>query len=243
MTKIRHIFEVVFLLSLTVSVSAANARSMSVQFSDSVLAIQQTELDSLRARVRFLENRETQEYVSTLEKTNQQLSLWFNPYGILVGSLAVLFALLAIVATVVIYRQTRDYKEKLDTFVKSYQDVFEKLIKEWKSKRDDLDKQIQDYQTQLETTKGAQKKTVEDAIEKLKAQKDSVSSQIASTVAAMPSSGGLASVLGMADKYHKCSQCGFGFMVTTPNSPLHGVYFGTSRVACPKCGNIDELFL
>src|SRR5216683_5279708 len=46
-------------------------------------------------------------YVRLLERTNQQLSLWWNPYGIMVAALGALFAVLAIVAAFIIFRQSR----------------------------------------------------------------------------------------------------------------------------------------
>lgn len=55
-----------------------------------------------------------QNYINILEKTNQQLSLWFNPYAIMVGVLAILFTILTIVAVVIIYRQSREYKDKIE---------------------------------------------------------------------------------------------------------------------------------
>ena len=252
--KTCSLFGSIVLALILVPPATAYPQSLSVptRATDPALSIQRAEIDSLRAQIAMLQRGQTQEYISTLENTNQQLSLWFNPYGILIGSLAVLFALLAIVATVLIYRQSKDYKEKLDTFVKGYQDIFDKLIKEWQARRDGIDKQIQDYQTQLAKTTGQQKKTIEDAIEKLKAQKDSVSSQIATTVAAMPSSGAIASLLGYPTKqHHKCSQCGWGFMVDPPYQSSYGTsYQGltgltmtSATVTCPKCGNVDQLYL
>ena len=62
--------------------------------SSAPVEITRAELDSLRAQVHLLHDRQMDEYVSILEKTNQQLNLWYNPYGIIVASLAVLFALL-----------------------------------------------------------------------------------------------------------------------------------------------------
>ena len=203
----------------------------------------QAEIDSLRAQVRLLQDRQTEQYFSILEKTNQQLSLWFNPYGIIIASLAVLFALLAIVASVIIYRQGKEYKERLDAFVTSYQGVLDKLIKEWQDKRDEIENRIEGYQDELASATDEQKKTLEAEIAKLKAQKDSVSSDITSTVASIPASGGvLADLLGLpANKLHKCSQCDWGFMVTVPSQRIKGVTFYNATVKCPKCGNVDEI--
>ncbi len=54
-----------------------------------------------------------EQYIQILEKTNQQLGLWTNPYGIMIGVLAILFTILTIVAAVIIYRQSKDYQERI----------------------------------------------------------------------------------------------------------------------------------
>src|SRR5437879_3003819 len=49
-------------------------------------------------------------YMRLLERTNAQLSLWWSPYGLMVGALGALFAVLAIVAAIVIFRQSSEYR-------------------------------------------------------------------------------------------------------------------------------------
>src|SRR3989344_2437809 len=87
-----------------------------------------------------------QQYIQILEKTNQQLGLWTNPYGIMIGVLAILFTILTIIAAVVIYQQSKDYKEKID-----------KLLGE--------------YEKQLKASSKSQKAEIEKAIENLKGEK------------------------------------------------------------------------
>ena len=222
---------------------ATNAISQSskplIFTADSLQRVQQAQIDSLRLRLAEVQYATQAQYLSTLEKTNQQLSLWFNPYALLVASLAILFTLLAIIATALIYRQSKEYREKLDSFVKSYQEVFDKLITELSKRRDDIEKQIKEHQTQLAKVAGEGKKAIEVEIERLTAKKDSVSSQIASTVAAIPASGSPFG-LGM-ERHHKCSQCGRGFMIKAAN-PFYFAALGSEEtVKCPKCGNIDKL--
>ena len=59
--------------------------------------------------------------LTALEKTNQQLGLWTNPYGIMIGVLAVLFTILTIIAAVIIYRQSKDYKERIQKAFDSWE--------------------------------------------------------------------------------------------------------------------------
>src|SRR3989344_6410902 len=58
----------------------------------------------------------TQAYLEILEKTNQQLSLWYNPYGLMVAALTGLVALLAIVFAFVLWRQGKDYSDARKKF-------------------------------------------------------------------------------------------------------------------------------
>lgn len=204
--------------------------------------VSHAEVDSLRAQVHLLQDKQMQQYLSVLEKTNQQLSLWFNPYAIVIASLAVMFALLTIFASVIIYRQSKDYKERLDALVASYKAVLDKFVKEWQAKLSEIDKEIEGRQAQLSSAGEAQKKSIEEEIAKLKAEKDSVNSEITSVVASTPSSTVLGGILGLqTNKYHKCSQCGWGFMTTVPRSRIKGITFNIGTVECPKCHNIDQI--
>lgn len=56
--------------------------------------------------------QETELYIDLLEKTNQQLSLWFNPYAIMVAVLTGLIAILAIGGTFLVYWVSKDYRDK-----------------------------------------------------------------------------------------------------------------------------------
>ncbi len=46
-------------------------------------------------------------YASIIEKTNQQLGLWFNPYGLMIGILAVLVAIIAIGVGIALWRNIK----------------------------------------------------------------------------------------------------------------------------------------
>ncbi len=52
-------------------------------------------------------------YLEIVEKTNQQLSLWYNPYGVMVGVLSLTVGLLAIGATFLVYKLSSDSKKQL----------------------------------------------------------------------------------------------------------------------------------
>ena len=65
-------------------------------------------------------NPDVQNYINILEKTNQQLNLWYNPYGIAIAILAIFFAILALAAAFIIYRQGRSSDIK-PNYIKIYQ--------------------------------------------------------------------------------------------------------------------------
>jgi hypothetical protein len=69
-------------------------------------------------------------YIAILEKTNQQLSPWWNPYGVMVAALGVLFASGAIVAGFLLFRQSREYREMIAGAIAQYQAVLDAMVKE-----------------------------------------------------------------------------------------------------------------
>ena len=192
-------------------------------------------LDSLRVESR---------YGLVLEKTNQQLSLWYNPYALIISSLAVLFTVLAIVATVIVFRQSAEYRRILDAAIAQYTQVLNKFIEDKKVQLDNIEqyfnRKIKEAEENLTTATGAQKKLIEDTIDKLKVERESVKSQIPSTTTAIPLSG---SVFAFSqDRFHRCTKCGFGYIVKNPLGGLLGaaIYGGKTAAKCPNCGNVDE---
>jgi hypothetical protein len=91
-----------------------------------------------------------------LDRTNQNLSLASNPYGILVSVLSFLLTFLAIGTTIAIWRQSREQRdlfekalknyeialsgklEQLDTYTKQQTDEVQKLIDEFKKEKEGL---------------------------------------------------------------------------------------------------------
>jgi len=218
------------------STLSADSRKNSIQHGTDLLR----EIDSLKIIVNKLSQDRSQPYQEILEKTNQQLSLWSNPYALMIASLAILFTLLTIIAAVIIYSQGKEFKAKIDSFLQGYKELLETLVKDWETRLSQIDKKSVDYQKQLETATGEQKKLIETELNKLKNERDSVSSRIATTVVPMPSSGSMFSF--GTNRFHKCSQCGRGFYVDNSNS-VFAFGGGSKTVTCPnpKCGNVDEL--
>jgi len=117
-------------------------------------------------------------YMRLLERTNAQLSLWWSPYGVMVGALGALFAVLAIVATIVIFRQSSEYRALITRSIAEYQGILNAFIK-------DKNQEIQLMNTQvtanieratmaLATATGAQKAEIEKQIAELKEFKETL---------------------------------------------------------------------
>lgn len=200
-----------------------------------------------------------EQYIQILEKTNQQLSLWTNPYGLMVGALAVLFTVLAIFATIIVYRQNKDYKEKLESDRDQYKKNFEEFLASQKTIIEKREKQANEvevkinnlidvYRKDLEKSSTEQKKEIEKAISRLEEEKISLNKTIG-PLTVSPNHVGLDvcdnSLVGglYLDSYHKCSKCGYGFFVKNNDYTSISLLtaLGSKTVTCPKCGNVDRI--
>jgi len=188
---------------------------------------------------------EVKNYIEILEKTNQQLNLWQNPYGIMVGALAVLFTILTIVAVVIIYRQGQEYKnrinadrelykKKIDDFLDAQMEVIKKREDENIKLSEKADEIIKAYKKQLNISSKEQKKEIQKVIDKLEVEKISIKNSGPVIVEPDPMAD-MATVFGLR-KYCKCSNCGFGFYINTSKKAFTAI---GSSVVCPKCGSVN----
>lgn len=125
---------------------------------------------------------EIKNYQEILEKTNNQLSLWWNPYGIFVSLLGVLFAVLAIIATFLIYRQSKEYKALIKNSLDDHKMELEKLINEkesyLKNYEISLANSINEYKEKLNIASDENKIQLTEFISMLEEQKELIDSQI-----------------------------------------------------------------
>ena|GEM_PF-3362449 len=123
-------------------------------------------------------------YEQILEKTNNQLSLWWNPYGLFVAMLGVLFAGLAIIAAFVIFRQSKEYKDLINTSLEEHRIALINLISEkndqLKNYEKSLDRSIIEYEKQLKTAGADQIDQISKFIQSLEEQKVFIDSQFKS---------------------------------------------------------------
>lgn len=129
-----------------------------------------------------IDNNIAQNYQQILEKTNSQLSLWWNPYGVFIAMLGVLFTVLAIVAAFVIYRQSKEYRDLIKNSLEEHKIALDKLINEKNNQLKiydaSLDKSIKEYTEQLKTVSKDSKEQIEKFITKLEEQKEYIDTQI-----------------------------------------------------------------
>lgn len=130
----------------------------------------------------IIDNKIIKDYEQILEKTNSQLSLWWNPYGLFVAILGILFAILAIIAAFVIYRQSREYKELINKSLEEHKAALDKLITEKNNQLENdkmrLDSLIMEYKEKLKTAGDENKKELKEFISKLEEQKEFIDTRI-----------------------------------------------------------------
>jgi len=188
-----------------------------------------------------------EKYIQLLEKVNQQLDIWKNPYGLMVTILTLLVAFLAIVVAYAIFRQGADYNKKLENDRKAYKKEIDrylseqsKIIKHNQLIADKLnkktDKIIKEYKNKLEDSSAKQKKKIEETIARLEVERIKVDKDNFEAISVSPNcSVGLDSLLGK--KFCTCSYCKYGFYV---NDNTYTSSFAKS-VTCPKCGSLNTI--
>jgi len=183
-------------------------------------------------------------YISILEKTNQQLSFLYNPYGLMVGILTLLIAVIAIAVSYALWSNSKEQRDRINKFFAEQ----EKIIKEKndnvqriESKLNDL---IKEYEKQLKsTTKG--KKEIQKIIDELKIEKAQIGSYIGPALTTMTIAGSeqpfnyYSGPLSVFNKgYMICTQCGkkFSYYRDRDDIALYAVISGDKNVYCPFCG-------
>ncbi len=199
---------------------------------------------------KIIDDNVVKNYQQILEKTNSQLSLWWNPYGLLISVLGILFTILTIISAVIIYRQSKDHKEMLKESITKYESILNQLIeeknKQLKTVEIDLTNLISEYKKKLETAGEESKKEINEVISKLEKQKDNLETKInPSYVTPEHHEEYLTNYSLWQNKPHFCSKCGYGYFVReTPftatmritTTPIGG---GSKTITCPKCGNVE----
>jgi hypothetical protein len=125
---------------------------------------------------RIVDDSMTRNYQQILEKTNSQLSLLSNPYGLFVAMLGILFTVLTIIAAFIIYRQSKEYRELIKKSLEEHKIALDKLIIEKNNQlkiyETNLDNLIMENTEKLKTASKVNKKEIEKFIMSLEKQKE-----------------------------------------------------------------------
>lgn len=95
-------------------------------------------------------------YQEILEKTNSQLSMWTNPYGIfvavlgaLIACLGVLFTICSIIFGYILYKQSKESQERIENVIKDSQGKIDKSLDDHKKKLKGIEKENKEYLSNL----------------------------------------------------------------------------------------------
>lgn len=186
-----------------------------------------------------------------------------NWLTVLITSLGVLFAIMAIVVTIVIFKQNHDYKTKFNEAIENFKkasEEYKNIIDQFmESKRKDLEDLLDSYNSTLLHYKEEKSETlsennekVNERIKDIEKHKNIIEKQLKGSIvnAVELNSSNPFSSLGMPTQtqtHHNCSKCGFGYVVRrrkTGNSLLDSMLNASSSgsaVTCPECGNADKI--
>ncbi len=187
-------------------------------------------------------------YSSILEKTNQQLSLWYNPYGLMIGVLTLIVAVGAIIVSAILINNSSEQKRRQSEFFEEQ----EKIIRE-KSEKDDRNRKkankafeilIEEQKAELASAASENnKKEIRRAIEKLKIEQANIG---AYTGPAMTASNGMfAYTTNVSNiKSMMCTKCGksFRYYGDGPMGITSVVNFSQlsdKQVCCAHCGAVN----
>ncbi len=117
-------------------------------------------------------------YQEILEKTNQQLNLWWNPYVLIISILSVFFTVMAIIAAIIIFRQGKESKRLIEDSMIKHKTALDNLIKEkqnqFKIYESSVNNLILEFTEKLKSAGEDQKQQLTEIISKLEIQKHSI---------------------------------------------------------------------
>jgi len=253
MIKIISTLSLVIVFFLIISILPVKAQTTT----DISPLISLQEIESINLKVNEisdnLENiqKDKNNYSEILEKTNQQLNLWTNPFSLMIGALGVLFTILTLVAAVITYRQNKDYKNKINKDREAYKeeirlyfenqaDIINERNEQVKEMGTQLNNLLNQYKKQLNKASSTQKKEIEKAIKNLEKEKVLLGTKTGPFTVYPQYSNSLASNFMQNEVMHKCSICGYGYRV---KKDIASVGYGLAMTSCPKCGNTDSSYI
>jgi hypothetical protein len=112
-------------------------------------------------------------HIALLERVNSQLSLVWNPLGVMIGALGVLFAVGAIASGLILYRQGREYRSLLEKAIAENGRVVTAYLEEkgahFEAMRQALDEHLARSRSELAQLSGEQKTQMQQYVDRLEA--------------------------------------------------------------------------
>ena len=180
-------------------------------------------------------------YATIVEKTNNQLGLWSNPYGLSIGILTALIAIGAVIVSILLWKNSKDQKD----LFKSKMDEQEKLLREnIEDQRKEYDALIEEYKQKLSSAvDGSKKDILEKILMDLKREKASIGlsgismSGVTGPIGSVPLASSF--VTGAAFGITKsifCINCGREFKYFDNALVYRSAAISTRQVHCSFCG-------
>ena len=158
-------------------------------------------------------------YISILEKTNQQLNLWSNPYGLMVGILTLLVALIAIGVAYALWRHSKEQRDRTNQFFTEQEKIINEINKQVQKAKEGYNDLIKEQEGQLKSSTKKGKKEIQKAIEELKKEKARINAYMGPVMVA----GGTSTILA-------------GHPLSIPQSITFNGLGGKKSMICTRCG-------
>lgn len=187
-------------------------------------------------------------YASIVEKTNQQLGLWSNPYGIMIGILGVTITIIGIVTAYYLWKNSKEQKDLFANVILSQKKYLEEqynILTE--QKKNEIDKVIKDFENIKNSISEDKKAEFDRIIDEYRVEKE----KIKPVSGFMDYSNNLnmfshcsTSVLSsdiypwQSSRSMKCTNCGKSFNYIAENS-ITAVSLIPKRVYCSHCGALN----
>ncbi|MDR9410970.1 MAG: hypothetical protein RI573_19160, partial [Balneolaceae bacterium] len=185
---------------------------------------------------------------------------WWNPYGVIIAVLGVLFTILTIIAATIIFLQGRSAKKLLEESIERNAEILNEYIAQ---KNEEIQNLINEFSQEIESLKEQAPETDDrqeflNKLEKLENRLKALSNKRSTTLTAsdidIKATENIHNInskykplqstisTNLTDLYHTCSKCGNRFL--KPAS-IKGLTYNTAAfvkaIKCPECGKIDFL--
>lgn len=182
-------------------------------------------------------------YASIVEKTNSQLGLWTNPYGIMVGILTLMVAVIAIVVAWYIWKNSKEQKELFaEVLVKYQKSLDEQAALFIEKKKLEIDKTIQEFEKLKQSVTEEKKIEFQKVIDEYRKEKEKIYDEPVNVKYDYNDySQSFLAVNQMLSpiKSTHCTNCGTFFKYKEDSNPytisLASFGGGARKVYCPKC--------